>query len=198
MITTVAALFIDPKGVYANRPDVDAWPESRDARNYRGPLPVVAHPPCASWCQLAGLRQAVYGYPKGDDNGCFESALLSLHRWGGVLEHPAHSAAFRRFGIVAPRSSAWQYNIAGYWVCAVNQAAYGHRATKRTWLLYLGQTPPAQLNWAETRGTGVVSGARNNCNRPLTDRVWPREASRTPPAFAEALIALARNSGGAP
>jgi hypothetical protein len=33
----IAALFVMPDGPYANRPDVDAWDESRDARKYAGP-----------------------------------------------------------------------------------------------------------------------------------------------------------------
>lgn len=193
----IAALFVSRKGPYWDRPDCDCWDEERDARKYMGQLPVVAHPPCASWCALAGLRQAVYGLPKGEDDGCFESALLSLRRCGGVLEHPAHSAAFRRFGVVYPTSREWQLNIGGYWVCAVNQAAYGHRATKRTWLLYVGRNPPSPLDWEKKIGTGVVSGARNNCVRPMSDRVWSAEASRSPERFAEALINLAKNCGGA-
>jgi hypothetical protein len=196
----VAALFVSRKGPYWGRDDLDAWDEARDARNYRGPLPVVAHPPCASWCALAGLRQAVYGLPKGEDGGCFESALLSLHRCGGVLEHPAYSAAFRRFGIVIPCQRGWQYDIAGYWVCEVNQAAYGHRATKKTWLLYIGNNPPAPMNWIKSIGIAVVSGSHNHCDKPIGNkaRVWSAEASRSPIDFAEALISLARNCGGAP
>lgn len=200
MTATVAALFVSRKGPYWGREDLDAWDEDRDARNYRGALPVVAHPPCASWCALAGLRQAVYGLPKGEDGGCFESALLSLSRHGGVLEHPAHSAAFRRFGIVSPTTRAWQYNIGGYWVCSINQSAYGHRARKCTWLVYIGRMPPKPLNWECAKGSAVISGSHNRCSRPTGshERVWHAEASRTPPAFAEALISLARNCGGAP
>lgn len=47
----VAALFVQKNGVYHNLEDVDPWPEDRDARNYAGPWPVVAHPPCS----LSGL-----------------------------------------------------------------------------------------------------------------------------------------------
>ncbi len=38
----VAALFVQEHGVYESMPDVDPWPESRDARTYSGDLPVVA------------------------------------------------------------------------------------------------------------------------------------------------------------
>ena len=33
----VAALFVQPRGCYANLPDVDPWDEARDARKYAGP-----------------------------------------------------------------------------------------------------------------------------------------------------------------
>ena len=45
----IAALFVDADGIYAGRPDVDAWDIRRDARTYPGPYPVVAHPPCQRW-----------------------------------------------------------------------------------------------------------------------------------------------------
>ena len=41
----VAALYVEPDGVYSALPDVDPWPVHRDARAYAGPYPVVAHPP---------------------------------------------------------------------------------------------------------------------------------------------------------
>jgi hypothetical protein len=42
---TVAALYVEKEGVYANLPGVDVWDETRDARLYAGPYPVVATPP---------------------------------------------------------------------------------------------------------------------------------------------------------
>lgn len=90
---TVAALFVDPKGCYAGLPDVELWDEARDARLYDGPHPVVAHPPCSTWCQLASVNEKRYGHAIGDDGGCFASALDAVRTWGGVLEHPAETIA---------------------------------------------------------------------------------------------------------
>ena len=44
---TVAALYVQTRGVYYGVDGVDAWGlPDRDAREYAGPWPVVAHPPC--------------------------------------------------------------------------------------------------------------------------------------------------------
>jgi hypothetical protein len=84
----IAALFVETGGSYYGLPDVDPWDEARDARQYPGPYPVVAHPPCQRWGKLwagnpsvikaTGVRKA-----KGDDGGCFEAALESVRKWGG-------------------------------------------------------------------------------------------------------------------
>lgn len=79
----VAALFVQPGGCYSRMPGVDPWPESRDARTYAGPHPVVAHPPCATWGRYAHKAGG-----KGNDDGCFASALASVRRWGGHTRTP--------------------------------------------------------------------------------------------------------------
>lgn len=127
---TIAALFVDPRGAYAGLPDVELWDEARDARKYPGPHPVVAHPPCSRWCQLAYINEKRYGHKVGDDGGCFASALASVRRWGGVLEHPAFTYAWPAFGLPRPPRRGWQRSIDGGWTCQVSQGAYGHRARK--------------------------------------------------------------------
>jgi hypothetical protein len=184
----IAALFVQTGGAYFGMPDVDPWDEQRDARLYTGPWPVVAHPPCNRWSQMNNVNAARYGYKLGEDEGCFASALSSLRRFGGVLEHPAESLAFRRFRLTRPRRGGWQLGLDGFWTTEVNQAAYGHRATKRTWLAYCGHKAPPALDWRCVRGTHQIGGF--DVTLPQLPK---RERASTPPAFRALLISIARS-----
>lgn len=192
----IAALFVETGGAYFGLPDVDPWDEPRDARLYAGPWPVVAHPPCSRWCRLAGLVEARWGHKRGEDGGCFASALASVRRWGGVLEHPAYSDAFAAYGIPAPKPGGWQKTICGGWVCHVEQGRYGHPAKKATWLYAHGVGEPPRLEWAtipDGESKALVSWCGNRVksseNRP---RVGKRIASQTPEAFRALLIGMAK------
>lgn len=196
---TVAALYVHPNGVYANLPGVEVWDEARDARLYAGPWPVVAHPPCARWCQLAPLvasKLRYLGDPKyaiGNDGGCFEAALEAVRTWGGVLEHPAYSLAWYRYGLPVPGHGGWTQAIGdpGY-STAVSQVAYGHLARKRTWLYYVGSEPPALL-WNEPLAQGQVSAFTHKKNgRPI--KLDKGLSNPTPPAFRDVLLAMARSA----
>lgn len=189
----IAALFVESGGCYFGLPDVDPWDVKRDARLYAGPYPVVAHPPCQLWVNLAAVnwkryqRELPAWYPGGSDGGCFAAALVAVRRWGGVLEHPAGSKAFPAHDIPAPRVLGWSKVGTNEWVCEVWQSAYGHRARKRTWLLAVTDAPPPML-WRAKPGEAQVG---------WFDRIKPtlgkKEASATPLAFRDALIDIARN-----
>lgn len=131
----IAALFVQEFGAYWRVEGIDCWGKTRDARTYSGPYPVIAHPPCSRWCQIAGVVEARYGYKRGMDGGCFKAALESVRKWGGVLEHPAHSKAWEAFGLNKPPSSGGWVNadFDGGWTCQVEQGRYGHPARKATW-----------------------------------------------------------------
>lgn len=189
----IAALYVERGGVYFGLPDVDPWDEERDARLYVGPWPVVAHPPCARWSRLAGLVESRGGPRRGEDGGCFASALKVVRQWGGVLEHPAESAAFRHFHIARPLRGGWM-RASGGWVCEVAQSAYGHRAQKLTWLYYVGDVRPPALNWERPTGTARVSEANGQKRKPA-ERIGRRERIKTPLAFRDVLLAMARSAG---
>lgn len=193
----IAALFVDPRGPYPKIEGVDCWPKERNAMLYAGPHPVVAHPPCHLWVNLAAVNFKRYGGEHnrpGNDGGMFEFALRAVRTYGGVLEHPAGSNAFRKFGIdVMPAYTRWvsvDHDLGGgdAYTCEVWQSAYGHKARKRTWLYFVGQHWPANPLWKREAGT-------HQCG--WFDRIKPTlskaEASRTPDAFAEYLVSLARS-----
>lgn len=185
----IAALFVEKDGCYFGLPEVDPWDEARDARLYAGPHPVVAHPPCDRWHQLSAVNHKRWNYTINEDGGCFKSALASVRRFGGVLEHPAESRAFKFHKIPEPTTRGWQFTIDGDWVTEVDQAAYGHRARKRTWLLYHGDYVPPVLDWREATGTHQI-GLFDQKRPQLPDA----ERSATPVAFRDALLWLARTS----
>lgn len=195
---TIAALYVETGGVYANLPGVDVWDWARDARLYAGPHPVVAHPPCNKWSPLAYINQRrIPGYRIGDDGGCFESALAAVRSYGGVLEHPAASLAWAHFRLTRPRRGLWLSDDAGGWVTEVDQGRYGHRARKRTWLLAVAPEPPP-LDWEVAKSDVVVSGFTHQPKGAHVAceyrRVRPKEASRTPVAFRDLLLSIARSA----
>ena len=190
----IAALYVAKGGCYFGLPDVDPWDEARDARLYAGPWPVVAHPPCARWCQLAGLVEARYGLKKGDDGGTFAAALASVRAHGGVLEHPAFTLAWSAHGLPDPQAFGWSREMFGPgWVCEVSQTAYGHRARKLTWLYYVGDTPPVALDWSRPKHSARVSMCENH-GRSKVELMGHRECLATPPAFRDLLLSIARNA----
>lgn len=182
----IAALYVQPDGCYQGLEGVDPWDEKRDARRYAGPWPVVAHPPCARWSKLAPLVESMHGLKVGDDAGTFIAALEAVRTWGGVLEHPAQSIAFLKYGLPIPIRNGWTQDLFdGGWVTEVSQVAYGHRAQKRTWLYYVGVNPPPTLDWSEPE-------AEIRCDH-MNGTSGERLA--TPKPFRDLLISMARGCG---
>lgn len=196
----VAALFVERGGVYWDLPGVDPWDEARDARLYAGPHPVVAHPPCARWCRLAGLVEARWGHKRGEDGGCFAAALAAVRRWGGVLEHPAYSDAFAKFDLPAPPTGGrWVRGLCGGWSCYVEQARYGHAAKKATWLYAFAVSLP-ELRWGHVADRDVkawVSWCGNATRGAVRPRLSKKEAARTPIVFRDELLSIARSARAA-
>lgn len=159
--------------------------------------PLLHTPPCTRWCRLAGLVEARWGHKRGEDGGCFASALETVRVYGGVLEHPAYSDAWKAFGLARPpRQGGWVVADAfDGWTCHVEQGRYGHPAKKATWLYTVGAERP-ELRWGFnlTKNKALVSWCGNHVvsgeKRP---RVGKKAASATPPEFREVLLAMAHS-----
>ena len=200
----IAALFVETNGVYFGLPHVDPWDRARDARNYRGPYPVVAHPPCERWGRYwNGGPSARVSRELGDDHGCFSAALRSVRRFGGVLEHPEGSHAWRHFGLNAPpRSGGWVVaDFEGGWTCCVEQGWYGHRARKATWLYANGVDLPS-LNWGRApvafarldEGFHSAEARRRAIKTGICQRLSKRQRAATPIPFRDLLISIAETA----
>ena len=197
----VAALFVEYDGVYFRRSDVIpagyAIGEDRnskvikDARSYDGPWPIIGHPPCARWGSFATAPWLPEKQRKiGNDDRCFDSALASVRKWGGVIEHPANSRAWRIFHLQKPR--AYQTPILdsyeGFSIF-VNQSHYGHLTQKPTWLYICGYRGDFEEDFYIPQSKRKVKyevRVTNKIELPQKDR------KRTPELFANLLVSIAK------
>ncbi len=209
----IAALYVMTNGCYFGLPDVDPWDEKRDARLYPGPHPVVAHPPCQRWGRMyfgqpLAISKGAEKKKLGDDGGCFEAALWSVRKWGGVLEHPAGSHAWKHFGLSQPlRKGAWELaDSLGGWTCCVEQGRYGHYARKATWLYAHGVTLP-ELDWGESEARydpavvarmGLKRAKRLGEVGARGGGKDSRQRIATPIPFRDLLISIARTARPTP
>lgn len=189
---TVAALYIDPRGPYPAMEGVDCWDAERDARLYSGPHPIVAHPPCGPWGQLAHLCTK-------QDKTLAPLAVEQLIRWGGVLEHPANSRLFRELGLPVPGGLPQVRGGRTLWSIKVDQVRWGHACRKPTVLLFadvpmdsVRELPP------DREPTHVVSNYHASAEEKARMKAAGLKVAggamkrRTPPLFAEWLVTLAR------
>jgi hypothetical protein len=193
----IAALFVETNGTYFGLPNVDPWDIKRDARKYDGPYSVVAHPPCQLWGNFAAVNYARWGgehNKPGNDQGCFASALKSVRKYGGVIEHPAFSKAWKTYSLPRPNGIGWNAGIDGEWVCEVWQSAYGHKARKRTWLYYCGNEKPEDMNWERKDGTHQIGFHDQRGKERNKPTLYKKEANATPVEFRDALIRIARKA----
>lgn len=206
----IAALYVQTNGSYYGLPGVDPYDEARDARLYHGPHPVVAHPPCQRygrfWKGQPGNIKRGIVERKGDDGGCFKSALFDVRRFGGVLEHPEGSHAWALFGLnKPPREGGWIQADEYGWTCRVEQGQYGHYCPKGTWLYAVRVNPLPELRWGVHPVTDdmfppdvVARHGIEYCRREglMAFKGGGRDSAPrigTPPPFRDLLIAMARS-----
>lgn len=179
----VAVLFARRDSVYKTLFGCDVYDIDRDARNFAGWVPVVAHPPCRGWGRMRQFSHATL-----EEKRLGPWAVDQIRLWGGVLEHPAESTLFTHCRMPKPGEFADRFG--GYTV-AIEQFHWGHRAEKATWLYIVG-CHPSLIPVMPRRPGRPTHCIRPTKNYPRLPSVTKPEREHTPPALAEWLIELAR------
>jgi hypothetical protein len=180
----VSALYIRRDSIY-KKMGLDCYDEQRDARNYAGPNPVIAHPPCRSWGNLSW-----------NSNGSEEEKRMAFHaiemvrRWGGVLEHPVTSKLWKLGFLPVP---GFVDDFGGYSI-VVNQSWFGHKAVKKTFLYIVGcaQRNLPDIPYSLDAIEYVIASSRRQLRQKCGIReVTKREREETPARLATWLVQVA-------
>lgn len=137
----------------------------------------------------------------GDDNCMFAFSLWYVRTFGGVIEHPEASHAFKYYGLTKPpKSGGWvKADEYGGVCCCVEQGHYGHLARKATWI-YLNGFKPKEFIWGKSENkTRLELGPHSKKQakdirsapgyKPIK-RISAFERLATPIEFKEELIKL--------
>jgi hypothetical protein len=191
-VKQIAVLFARDDSIYKTLPGCDVWDKVRDAVNFQGPSPVIAHPPCRAWGRLRKLAN-----PEPGEKDLAFFAVDAVRKYGGVLEHPAGSTLWYAAGL--PEGGL--LDEFGGWTLPISQKWFGHRAEKKTLLYIVGITreelPPIPYTLGEATHVCCASGRRKDGKRLLKgDQGWRPEITKsereaTPAAFAKWLCAIA-------
>lgn len=181
MTPSVAILFARADSVYKSLLGCDVWDVERNALNWPGGCPCVAHPPCRAWGRLRRFAR-----PEPGEKDLALWSVDQVRRWGGVLEHPDKSTLWREALLPAPG----QHDEHGF-TLLLPQWWFGHRAEKRTLFYIVGIEPdllpeiPLRLGEADF----VVQSRKRQGHRP---HISKSEREATPRPMAEWLCEVAR------
>jgi hypothetical protein len=176
---SIAVLCVSPRSIYQFMPNVLAYDVHRDARQFAGREPVIAHPPCRCWSKYLHHQAKPVDRPGEMALGLWCAGKVIEN--GGVLEQPADSSLWTAANLPLPNrpiQNPFLYSI------QVEQSWFGFASRKKTWLLISGVPKawlppvPFRLDRPQTTSPGLSAFAR----------------SRTVTAFAEWLCQIARLS----
>lgn len=185
----VAVLFARADSIYKTMVGCDVWDIERDARNFRGGMPIVAHPPCRAWGQLKHMAN-----PRPGERELALWSVCMVRIWGGVIEHPAGSTLWPVAVLPEPgERDGWNG-----WTLAAPQQWWGHRAEKATRFYVVGCEPSDMppLPFVMGDATHVIAQSNRRQKLRLKPECTKAEREHTPPALAAWLIELARKCRG--
>jgi hypothetical protein len=172
-------LFIEQNSIYKSLP-CDPWDSQRDARNWPGGTPFIAHPPCRLWCRLRTFSTA-----PADEKILAPMAITWAREYGGIVEHPAGSQLFKFMSLPTGRNR----DQFGGWTLHLAQREFGHLANKETYLYIVGIDPRNVMVPLTLKPAERVIETRKSHNR--LPRLPKSQRNKTPEAFARWLIELA-------
>jgi hypothetical protein len=179
----ITVLFVRKDSIY-KKLGVDCWDIERDARLWQGGNPVIAHPPCRAWGQLAHLAK-----PRPDEKELAIWSIDQIRKNGGVLEHPRASKLWKHMNLPVGQMID---EYGGFSIC-VNQSWFGHSCEKKTMLYICGCSPSDLPSYPVSFDLVLFTVGTNkktkDCNRKKECPKKHREA--TPLSFAQWLIEVA-------
>lgn len=181
---TVAILGANKNSIYKQLQNVEVYDECRDLRNYDGPWPVVAHPPCRGYS--AFMRH--WAKPKPGEKGLALFCIQRIKDYGGVLEHPAHSRLFTEVLGIRPGQPD------GTFQCVeINQSWFGYPTKKRTWLLMPKNYVLPQMPFILEASGGITE---SSSDRRIFENMSQSQRSRTTKSLAKYLLKIVRLNNG--
>ena len=175
----IAVLFARRDSIYKQFPNCDVYDIDRNALNFPGGMPVIAHPPCRAWGRLRHFAN-----PRPGEKELALFALDMIRKNGGILEHPASSTLWKEMNLpVGQDVDKW-----GGWTMSINQHWFGHLAEKKTWLYIVGIKPSEISDYSISFSaiTHTVSSSKSKIRNKKEISKKMRE--ETPEQFAQWLI----------
>ena len=179
----VSALFVRNDSIYKTL-GVDCWDKNRNALDWPGGNPIIAHPPCRAWGQLSHMAK-----PEPGEKELAFFAINMIRKHGGILEHPRASKLWPKYLPLPGRVDKYS----GYSIC-VDQFWWGHKAKKNTLLyivgLSLNELPVMPMKFDAVQYT-VSSKIKKKSGRRTKKEITKNEREATPIDFAKWLIEVA-------
>lgn len=181
----VSVLFARQDSIYKTL-GVDVWDIERDARKYSGLGPVICHPPCRAWGQLAQFAK-----PRPDEKELAIFSINKIRNIGGVLEHPRGSKLWKHLSL----PMGGEVDKFGGFSIVIDQFVFGHKARKRSLIYICGcdkkELPPIPLRFdACMYYVGFPKSFKGKSKNGMKE-ISKKEREATPIDFAKWLIEVA-------